>query len=93
MAKGPGVRIEIRVHPQAKKSRLAGMLGSAYKLDVAAPPADGRANEACIKVLGEVAGIARAQIRIIKGQTSRSKIFEFEGIEEAELRRRLNQAI
>jgi uncharacterized protein YggU (UPF0235/DUF167 family) len=69
------------------------MLGSAYKLDVTAPATDGRANAACVELLGEITGIARRQIQLIKGQTSRSKIFEFEGIEEVELRRRLNQAI
>jgi uncharacterized protein (TIGR00251 family) len=92
MAQKRGVRIEVRVHPQAKRSRVSGMLGSAYKLDVSAPATDGRANDACVELLGEVAGIGRRQIRLIKGLTSRSKIFEFEGIEELELRRRLDQA-
>jgi uncharacterized protein (TIGR00251 family) len=93
MAKESGVTIAVRVHPQAKRSNVTGMLGSAYKLDVAAPANDGRANEACIELLAEITGITRKNIRLLKGQTSRSKIFEFEGGDEVELRRRLNQAI
>jgi uncharacterized protein len=93
MAKEPGVRIEVRVHPQAKRSRITGMLGGAYKLDVAAPATDGRANDACIELLAEITGIARKNICLLKGQTSRSKIFEFEGGDEVELQRRLDQAI
>lgn len=69
------------------------MLGTAYKLDIAAPPADGKANDACIELLAEVTRIHRSHIRLLKGQTSRSKIIAFDGIDEAELRRRLNQAI
>jgi uncharacterized protein len=87
------VRIEFRIHPQAKRSRIAGMLGTAYKIDVSAPAAEGKANDACLEFLAKVAGVSRSSVRLIKGQTSRSKIFEFDGIEIDELRRRLNRAI
>jgi uncharacterized protein (TIGR00251 family) len=93
MAQEFGVRIEFRVHPQAKRSRVAGMLGKAYKLDVSAPATDGRANDACIALLGDVTGIPRRSIRLLKGQSSRSKIIEFVGVDEDDLRRRLDQAI
>lgn len=92
---GPGaeVKIEFRIHPQAKRSRVTGMIGTAYKLDVAAPPTDGRANDSCLDLLSQVTQIHRSHIRLLRGQTSRSKLFAFEGLEEDELRRRLNQAI
>lgn len=93
MAKELKARIAIRVHPQAKRSRMTGVLDTAYKLDVAAPAADGRANEACIELLSELTRVQRAKIRMVTGQTSRSKIFEFEGIDLDELRRRLDQAL
>jgi uncharacterized protein YggU (UPF0235/DUF167 family) len=86
-------RIEFRVHPQAKRSRLAGTLGSAYKLDVAAPASDGEANQACLALLSELTGVKAANIRLAMGQTSRSKVFEFDGIGPDELRRRLDQAL
>ena len=93
MAKELTARIECRVHPQAKRSRVTGMLGDSYKLDVAAPAVEGRANEACIELLAEVTRVPRSRIRLVRGQTGRSKLFEFEGLDAEELRRRLNLAI
>jgi uncharacterized protein YggU (UPF0235/DUF167 family) len=86
-------KIEFRVHPQARRSGLAGLFGTGYKLDVSAPAVDGKANDACIQVLSELTGVQRAKIRLTKGHTSRSKVFEFGDIEIEELRRRLNQAL
>ena len=48
-----GVRIEVRVQPRARKTELAGKIGDAYKLRLAAPPVDGKANEACIRFLAD----------------------------------------
>jgi uncharacterized protein (TIGR00251 family) len=93
VAQEPVARIEVRVHPQAKTSRVTGLLGNAYKLDVAAPATDGRANEACLDLLAKISGIHKSQIRLLKGQTSRSKLFELRGITPEDLQRRLNQAI
>ena len=90
---GIAATLEFRIHPQARRSRVTGILGTAYKLDVAAPPENGKANAACIELLSEVTQIHRSRIRLLKGETSRSKIIAFEGIDEAELRRRLDQAI
>jgi uncharacterized protein len=86
-------RIAFRVHPQAKRSRLAGTLGSAYKLEISAPASDGKANQACVVLLSELTGVKAANIRLARGQTSRSKVFEFESIGPDELRRRLDQAL
>ena len=93
MAKELKSRIEFRVHPQAKRSGLAGSFGAGYKLDISAPAVDSKANDACIKVLSELTGVHRAKIHLTKGHTSRLKVFEFEDIESEELRRRLNQAL
>ena len=32
-------RVTVKVHPRARRSGIAGRLGEAYKLDLAAPPA------------------------------------------------------
>jgi len=92
MAKEPKARIEARIHPQAKLSRITGVLGAAYKIDISAPATDGRANEACIDFLAKVTRVPRANIKLMKGQSNRSKVFEFDGIDTEELRRRLDQA-
>lgn len=43
-----------KVHPRAKKNGITGEIGDALKVSLTAPPADGRANEACIKFLAKL---------------------------------------
>ena len=69
-----------------------GRLGDAYKLDLAAPPAEGKANEECVRFFAGFAGVARRRVRIVSGLTSRNKVVELEGIEQAELEKRLAEA-
>jgi uncharacterized protein (TIGR00251 family) len=82
-------RITVKVHPRAKRSVLAGRFGEAWKLDLAAPPADGKANEECIRFFAELAGVARSRVRIVTGLTSRMKLIEVEGMAQEELERRM----
>ena len=73
-------RITIKAHPRAKRSAVAGKLGDAWKLDLAAPPAEGRATEECVRFLAELAGVPRSRVRVITGATARTKIVEVEGV-------------
>jgi uncharacterized protein (TIGR00251 family) len=82
-------RLTVKVHPRAKRSALAGRFGEAYKLDLAAPPVDGKANDECIRFFAELAGVPRARVRIVTGLTSRMKVVEIEGVAQVELERRL----
>jgi uncharacterized protein YggU (UPF0235/DUF167 family) len=82
-------RITIKAHPRAKRSAVAGRLGAAWKLDLAAPPAEGRATEECVRFLAELAGVPRSRVRVITGATARTKIVEVEGVAQEELEARL----
>ena len=83
-------RITVRVHPRAKRTRVAGKLGEEYKLDLAAPPVDGKANQACIKFLAELAGVPASRVRIVLGLTSRTKVVEIDGVPQEILETRLS---
>jgi hypothetical protein len=65
-------------------------MGLAYRLQLAAPPVDGKANEECIAFLAGVAGVAKSRVRILSGLTSRMKVVEIDGIKKEEMDRRLN---
>jgi len=82
-------RITVKAQPRAKVTRIAGRMESAYRLQVAAPPVDGKANEACIAFFADAAGVAKSRVRIISGLTSRIKVIEIDGIGQAEMERRL----
>ena len=49
-----------------------------YKVWVKEMPVAGKANEAILRALAEYFGVARAQVRLVSGQTSKQKIFEID---------------
>jgi uncharacterized protein len=82
-------RVTVKVHPRAKRSGIAGKFGEAWRLDLAAPPVDGKANDECVRYFAEFAGVPRGRVRIVTGATSRMKIVEIEGVEQSSLDRLL----
>jgi uncharacterized protein (TIGR00251 family) len=56
---------------------------------VAAPPVDGRANDALCKLLAKRAGVPRGQVAIVRGARSREKLVRIEGLTAVALRRAL----
>ncbi len=82
-------RITVKVHPRAKRSAIAGRLGDAWKLDLAAPPVDGKANDECVRFFAELTGVPRSRVRIVSGATSRMKLIEVEGLTQEQLERKM----
>ena len=78
-------RLTVKVHPRARRSALAGRFGDAWKLDLAAPPVDGKANEECVRFFAELANVPRARVRIVTGAGARMKVVEIEGMEQSAL--------
>jgi uncharacterized protein (TIGR00251 family) len=82
-------RIAIKAHPRAKRTAITGRVGDAYKLDLKAPPVDGKANEECVRFFAELAGVSRSAVRIVQGASGRMKVVEIDGVELAEMESRL----
>jgi uncharacterized protein (TIGR00251 family) len=82
-------RVTVKVHPRAKRTRIAGRIGDAWKLDLAAPPADGKANEACSRFFADLAGVPRSRVRIVLGLSNRTKVIELDGVSQETLESRL----
>ena len=83
-------RITVKVHPRARRTQVTGKLGDAWKLDLAAPPVDGKANEACLRFFAELARVAQSRVRIVLGLTSRTKVIEIDGVSQETLESRLS---
>jgi uncharacterized protein (TIGR00251 family) len=75
----------VKVQPRAKTTALADRIGDAYKLRLAAPPVDGKANEACIRFFAGRFGVAPSAVRIVQGLSSRMKVVEIEGIDPSQV--------
>jgi uncharacterized protein len=86
-------RVTVIARPRARQTRVVGRRGSAWKLDLASPPVDGKANEECIRFLAELAGVPRARVRIVTGLASRIKVIELEGMQQEDLDSRFSQEV
>ncbi len=80
-------RLTLKVRPGARKTEFAGQYGEGWKLHVAAPPVDGKANQAIVRFLAKLAGVPAAAVRIVAGFTGSTKIVELEGIDSGHLQR------
>jgi len=80
------VRFTVRVQPRASSTELAGLYGDALKVRLAAPPVDGAANEALVIFLSKIFSVARQNVRILAGESARSKLIEIRGITEHDVR-------
>jgi uncharacterized protein (TIGR00251 family) len=76
------VRFSVRVQPRASRSEVVGIYGDALKVRLSSPPVDGAANDELVKFLAHVFAVDRRDVRILAGESSRSKIVEIEGITE-----------
>jgi uncharacterized protein len=82
-----GVCMRVHVQPRASRTELAGVHGDALKVRLRAPPVDGAANEELAAYLGELFGVPRPAIRIVRGQRGRAKLVEVDGVDVATVRR------
>ena len=72
--------ISVRLQPKSSQNRLE-QDGETYKAWVSAPPVDGAANEALIKLVAKHFGVAASRVQLIKGQTSRQKTLKINDFE------------
>jgi hypothetical protein len=82
----------VKVQPRARETALMEKIGEAYKLRLAAPPVDGKANEACIRFFATRFGVAPSAVRIVQGLSSRMKVVEIDGIDPSQVERILGHA-
>ncbi|AKG53881.1 hypothetical protein DGWBC_1229 [Dehalogenimonas sp. WBC-2] len=81
--------IAIRIQPGSAQTIVAGRYGDAIKIKVSAAPERGKANAALIAFLSQQLGVSKDAIDILRGHTSRNKTIAIEGVEEAEVIKRL----
>jgi uncharacterized protein (TIGR00251 family) len=83
--------LDIVVQPRASREGIA-LMGDRLKVSVNAPPVDGKANEAVIRVLAEALGAPRSAVEILRGETGRRKTVRIRGVTLAVLLRLLGSA-
>jgi hypothetical protein len=71
---GETITLTLHVQPGAKRSEIAGLHGEALKIRLAAPPVEGRANEALLKFIAELFAVPQRQVELKQGAQSRHKV-------------------
>ena len=79
------VRIEVHVHPGAKRNEIVRFDDGVWHLKIAAPPTEGKANKELIDFLSEILDISKNRITIEKGIRSHRKLITLQGLTEADL--------
>jgi len=85
-------RLRLRVSPGAGRAGIVGRHGDAWKVRVTAPPEDGRANEAVLRLLADALSVPRKTLSLVSGHTARDKIVLLDGVGPAQIERRLTSA-
>ncbi len=76
-----GVRIHLHVVPRASRTQVAGVHDGRVKLQVAAPPVDGEANDAIVRWAAKLFGVTRDAVVIASGATGKRKAIAVAGID------------
>ena len=75
-----GVELDVLVQPRASRTKVVGVHDDRLKLQLAAPPVDGAANEALIEFVSSALGVAQRLVSLIRGETNRRKTLLIESV-------------
>lgn len=88
-----GVQFDVKVVPGASRDRIAGLLGDALKVQVAAPPEGGKANAAVCELLAAVLGVAPRAVAVVRGHGNARKVVGVMGLAAAVAEAKLRAAL
>jgi len=75
------MRIYLKVIPRSSRNLVEKISEGEYRVHLTAPPVDGKANEALVKLLAEYFDVAKSAIEIVGGKSSSRKMVDVGGIE------------
>ncbi len=76
---GDAVILTLHIQPGAKRSETAGLHGEALKIRLAAPPIEGRANEALLRFIADSFSVPLRNVELLRGAQSRHKMVKVTG--------------
>ena len=74
-----GVEVDVLAVPRASRSRIIGVHGDRLKIQLAAPPAHGEANDALVQLLAKALRVKKSAVTLLAGHGSRRKRVLIEG--------------
>lgn len=77
-----GVEIEVKVTPKSSVEAVGPVRDGRLVVKVNAPPDQGKANKAVCKLIAKTIGVAKSNVSVVSGDTSRSKRLSVIGVDE-----------
>jgi uncharacterized protein YggU (UPF0235/DUF167 family) len=77
------VRFAVRLTPRAAGDRVEGVVDGVLRARVGAPAVEGAANAALIRMIATELAVARRDVRIVAGASSRQKLVVVDGVDAA----------
>jgi uncharacterized protein YggU (UPF0235/DUF167 family) len=77
------VRFAVRLTPRAAGDRVDGVVDGVLRARVGAPAVEGAANAALIRMIATELAVARRDVRIVAGASSRQKLVVVDGVDAA----------
>ncbi len=88
---GNDIIVKIKIIPSSSKNKIVGAYGDTLKVAITAPPVEGKANKRCIAYLAKCFDIAKSNLEIISGQTSKNKLIKIYDINREEFLEKLGK--
>jgi len=73
---GDAASFRVHVQPKSSHEGIVGEADGILKLRVTPPPVEGRANEACLRLLAKALNLPVSRLRIVSGQHARLKTIQ-----------------
>ena len=70
---GEDLILDCHLQPKASSDEFAGLHGERLKIRISAPPIDGRANAQLLAFIAKAFGVAKSQVSLDSGDSSRQK--------------------
>ncbi len=86
-SKGDSCSFGISVKTSSRNNRVVGEENGVLKVEVTAPPIEGKANTAVIRLIAKSLDVAPSRVSIVAGQKSKKKRIAVSGIEPASIQR------
>ena len=78
-------RVRLRVQASARHDEVVAIRDGVVVIRVSAPAVEGRANESLRRLLAKRLDVPKSAITIVRGQHSRDKVIEIDGIDQSTL--------
>lgn len=88
-----GTRIQVRAIPRGHRSQVVSIEEEEVVIRLAAPPVDGKANQALIDFLSQTLAIRKSAISMLSGEKSRHKALLVSGLGPNQVREKLQREV